>query len=31
VRAYAHNWLAHIAAGDFGGPGAPATALLHFE
>ena len=31
LRAHAHNWLAHIAAGDFGGRGTPAAALSHFE
>ena len=31
LRAHAHNWLAHIAAGDFGGRSMPAAALFHFE
>ncbi len=31
MRAHAHNWLAHIAAGKFGGDSTPEVALLHFE
>ena len=31
LRGYAHNWLAHIALGKFGGRRRPAAALSHFE
>ena len=31
LRAYAHNWLAHIALGRLGGSHDPAAALSHFE
>jgi len=30
LRAHAHNWLAHIAAGKFGGDDTPEVALFHF-
>ncbi len=31
LHGYAHNWLAHIASGTFGGRRTPAAALAHFE
>ena len=31
LRAYAHNWLGHIASGRLGGLPDPAAALFHFE
>ena len=31
LRAYAHNWLGHIASGRLGGSPDPAAALSHFE